>query len=537
MAYGSLSPYLVWFLRLPPVQWLLGVPWVARLFSRLAIERKVRQTRFRPYPFSLWTPGPATPPSADAYVAWSGLVDRSYTGRHLPPCDDAYLRRLPPVDEVAALFVRPALTPCPKSSALFCFFAQWFTDSFLRTSRLDPRKNTSNHEIDLCQIYGLDEATTAMLRLDRGGLLRTEQKAGGEFPELLFDANGRVRKIFKQMPYCLPDQAGGPMVIDDVLKQAKLELPADQLAARRANIYATGLERGNSTILYTALSTVFIREHNRICGLLSQRHQDWDDDRLFQTARNVNTVLLLRIIIEEYINHISDVPVRFLFDNGFAERRNWYRSNRIMIEFNLLYRWHSLVPDEFRLGGRLAPSDFRFNNALLEQQGVEAVIAAASAQPAGRIGLKNTPAFLLEAERRTIEFGRNQRLRSYNQYCTRFGEDAYLTFEDFTGDAALARELRSLYRDMDDVELVVGLLAEGRQRDSMIGDLMRTMIAVDAFSQALTNPLLSKNVYGPRAFGEEGMAVIEETRCLADIVRRNRPQGTPAGAVVASFAK
>ena len=34
------------------------------------------------------------------------------------------------------------------------FFAQWFTDSFLRTSLTDYRKNESNHEIDLCQIYG-----------------------------------------------------------------------------------------------------------------------------------------------------------------------------------------------------------------------------------------------------------------------------------------------------------------------------------------------------------------------------------------------
>ena len=35
------------------------------------------------------------------------------------------------------------------------FFAQWFTDSFLRTSREDFRQNTSTQEIDLCQIYGL----------------------------------------------------------------------------------------------------------------------------------------------------------------------------------------------------------------------------------------------------------------------------------------------------------------------------------------------------------------------------------------------
>ena len=35
---------------------------------------------------------------------------------------------------------------------LFMLFAQWFTDSFLRTERSDWRKNTSTQEIDFCQI-------------------------------------------------------------------------------------------------------------------------------------------------------------------------------------------------------------------------------------------------------------------------------------------------------------------------------------------------------------------------------------------------
>jgi prostaglandin-endoperoxide synthase 2 len=47
------------------------------------------------------------------------------------------------------------------------------------------------------------------------------------------------------------------------------------------------------------------------------------------------------------------------------------------------------------------------------------------------------------------------------------------------------------------------------------------MVAVDAFSQILTNPLLSQNVYGPDAFGEEGMKIIEETTSFHDLVMRN----------------
>jgi hypothetical protein len=47
------------------------------------------------------------------------------------------------------------VTKGAETSAWFMFFAQWFTDSFLGTSRADFRQNTSTQEIDLCQIYGL----------------------------------------------------------------------------------------------------------------------------------------------------------------------------------------------------------------------------------------------------------------------------------------------------------------------------------------------------------------------------------------------
>ena len=50
---------------------------------------------------------------------------------------------------------------------------------------------------------------------------------------------------------------------------------------------------------------------------------------------------------------------------------------------------------------------------------------------------------------------------------------------------------------------------------------MATMVAVDAFSQALTNPLLAPKNYNVETFSEAGLAAIGSTKTLDDIVQRN----------------
>ena len=83
--------------------------------------------------------------------------------------------------------------------------------------------------------------------------------------------------------------------------------------------------------------------------------------------------------------------------------------------------------------------------------------------------------------------------------------------------------LEGLYGDIDNLDLIVGLYAEKLKDpiDDLFGDLMTRMVAYDAFTHALTNPLLSNNVWGPDTFTKTGMKVIEDTHCLEDILKRN----------------
>lgn len=500
--------------------------------NRAAINHYALTTDPRPRAFSLWSPirfpehdGVKTTPETEDYVtdytSWPGLVNRKYSGRHLPPAHPTYTAALPPnaryqdgkLGDVTALFARPERMKTSRSSLLFMFFAQWFTDSILRTHPTDRRRNTSNHDIDLCQIYGLTERTTRLLRANTGGRMRTQIIDGEEFLDYLCEPDGqgdfKVRDCYAGLP-------AGDRDLGSILKGFENLEPN-----RKEKLYATGLERGNQSVGYVALSTIFVREHNRLADGLARKHPGWSDERLFQTARIINIVLELKLIVHEYINHILGVDL-FRLDHRFAEKEHWYRANWMSVEFDLLYRWHALAPDGIEIDGRVVrPKEFRNNNALLEKYGVGGVIDAVSRQRAGAIGLFNTPKYLWDAEYQMIQMGRDFRLQSYNIYRERFGLERLGSFEDLTSDPHVQKELERLYGDIDKVELVVGLFAEEPQAGVLFGDLMSNMVAYDAFTQIFSNPLLSENIYGAHTFSEWGLEQIETTSSLQDLVDRN----------------
>ena len=539
--------------------WVSSIPLLSRLINRIATNSIAGATKPRPRPYSLWWPansqgsrsataqtnGPITD-----YASWPSLTDRSFSARHLGPAPEAFIRQLPadaPYDratgvtgDITALFARPrdssgqsSMTP-DRSSVLFMFFAQWFTDSVLRIDPKDRRRNTSNHDVDLCQIYGLNEQETRCLRSGEGGHLRSQHINGQEFPDYLGERDSNGHWQVKPIYQCSIDSEGNPIpgrglyphgssqwVRQSLAGSFGGKLTDDEVELRLDKMYATGLERGNSSVGYVALSLVFLREHNRICDELIRRNPSWQDEQLFQTARMINICLLLKLTVEDYINHIAGQRI-FRLDTTFAERQNWYRTNWIALEFDLLYRWHGLVPDILTVNGAtVSANKYRWNNGLLEELGIAGLINAASAQPAGRISLLNNPVFLMESEYRTIQMGRDFRLRSFNDYREAFGFTRLTSFQDLTRDAALAERLQSLYGSIENLELVVGLFAEAPTDGGLFGELMRTMVAYDAFTQIYTNPLLSRSIHTAEHLTTYGLKLIEETNTITKLVSRN----------------
>jgi prostaglandin-endoperoxide synthase 2 len=94
-------------------------------------------------------------------------------------------------------------------------------------------------------------------------------------------------------------------------------------------------------------------------------------------------------------------------------------------------------------------------------------------------------------------------------------------FGDLTKDVKVVQKLEKLYGHIDRVEFLVGLFGEDATDGGLFGDLLSRMVAYDAFTQIFSNPLLSRNVYGPETFTDYGVELIEQTTSVEALVNRN----------------
>jgi prostaglandin-endoperoxide synthase 2 len=448
------------------------------------------------------------------YTSWDSLHDRAYSARHVKGDDDFAPDAKPDMACVAALFERPANTETKSkgSSLMFPFFAQWFVDGFLRTDPKDARKNTSTHDIDLSQLYGQKKSETDALRAEFGLLKTSSDAMGREFPPLYYDSDGNVKECFKGLPIVLDS-------VEDSKAKSTTTLPD----AKKHSLFALGLPRGNMHYGLTMMSTLFIREHNRIAREI-RTHNKWDSDRVFETTRNTMIVLLIKIVIEDYINHITPIKFPLYMESGIGMNERWYRQNWMSVEFNLLYRWHSLVPSVVKVGGDDQPfSAMKWDTSPITEHDLAFLFDEASGQACSTIDLLNTDTSMLDIEQKSMYVARQTQLASFNAYRERCGLPRLRNIEDLSSQEKVRAALRACYGDINKVEFFPGLFAEDVREGSTLPPLMTTMVAVDAFSQALTNPLLAPGIFGPDTFSVQGMQAIKDTKSLQDIVRRNTP--------------
>lgn len=167
-------------------------------------------------------------------------------------------------------------------------------------------------------------------------------------PELVFQLrNGALCELRTQAGNLLPDKT-----------------PTEFLA---------GDERATEHSILAALHTLWMREHNRLCGVIRAREPTWTETEMFWKARQLVIAKLQKITYEEWLPTMFGSQ-QWMLDAGLGFKPK--HGERVVAEWAAgAFRFgHSMVPDP--VGPFALPTLF-FNAQLLKDNGIEPFLAAA----------------------------------------------------------------------------------------------------------------------------------------------------------------
>lgn len=113
-----------------------------------------------------------------------------------------------------------------------------------------------------------------------------------------------------------------------------------------------------------AMSTLWIREHNRVCDILAREWPTWTNDRLYKTARNIVIGQMMRIMMNDIIKvvHPSCSTLKHKPELYHDELKNINRSSTPIELLLTSAMWSSSLPDNFK---NVTMDSVFFNNKLV----------------------------------------------------------------------------------------------------------------------------------------------------------------------------
>ncbi|MFJ3925283.1 peroxidase family protein [Streptomyces sp. NPDC090022] len=323
------------------------------------------------------------------------------------------------------------------------------------------------------------------------------------------------------------------------------------------------------------LHTLFAKEHNAICDYLRSHRPTWDDERLFHTARLVNTALLAKIHTVEWTPGILDTPVLRIAMNA-----NWYgmlprwvgrRFGRfgdgellsgilgsptdhhaapysMTEEFVSAYRMHPLIPDELAVrdhcGGSLRATigfddmQGRTTRTAVDEYGMSDLLYSLGTAHPGALVLHNHPDALrdfLRINGEHVDLGTVDILRDrergvprYNAYRAMLRKRPVTSFDELTGGhRADSRLLEDLYEGrLDRVDTLVGNLAEPRPAGFGFSDSLFRIFILMASRRLKSDRFFTRD-YRPEVYTAEGLEWVDRNG-MVSVLLRHHPELAPA---------
>ncbi|WP_250031052.1 peroxidase family protein [Paractinoplanes maris] len=318
----------------------------------------------------------------------------------------------------------------------------------------------------------------------------------------------------------------------------------------------------------SSMHTLFAREHNVLCDELAERHPDWDDERLHQTARLIVAAVIAKIHTVEWTpamlaTNVLDRAMNVNWngvppDDTLSRLGLWLTDANALHgipgttpdhhgtpfslteDFVTVYRMHPLIPDDYTFrsvtGADLGPRSFADLQGPkaddeLRAMGLSTVLHSFGIAHPGAIALHNYPRALLRLERAgelidlsVVDLVRTRRrgVPRYNDFRAALHLPRVERWEDLSQDPETVRRLRTVYRSVDEVDTMVGLFAETPPDGFAFSDTAFRVFILMASRRLQSDRFLTVD-YRPEIYTQFGLDWIAATT-MGSLINRHCPE-------------
>jgi len=318
--------------------------------------------------------------------------------------------------------------------------------------------NENSAFVDAGFLYGSDKETANNLRTFSGGMMKTtKDNRERDFPVLEEEEDGLFMKF--------------------------------------------GDSRGDVHPAFTAVVTVFLRNHNRMAGILQQRNPDWADEKLYQETRKINIALWQNIVYTQFMDVLlgspNDVAVTRL--QGYSDFYNPSLDASISMPFATAgYRLHTFCPSYFvlrnssyEISKKLQLREvFHRPLTLMQDDNMDDILRGLSSQPLqefNNVFTEEMTEWLFPEEEENfgsdivalnVQRGRDHMLQGYPTYRKMCKLGEIKSWQDVT-DLIPPRHVHRLihaYRKPEDIDAYIALNMEDPLQGSILGPTAHCII-------------------------------------------------------------
>nr|XP_018900796.1 PREDICTED: peroxidase-like isoform X2 [Bemisia tabaci] len=366
--------------------------------------------------------------------------------------------------------------------------------------------NQATHLLDGSMLYGTSQEKAKALRQMSGGKMKTQ-----------IDMDGH-----EYLPVFTPDK----------------KMERCQISRNSSTCYESGDTRVNSQPQLTLMHTLWLREHNRLAEQLSILNPHWNDETVYQEARRIVISQMQHITYSEWLpvilgrkytsrrglallstgySNLYDEDVDPSISNAFGNAAMNFLDS--MTEGVVgLYSEDRITNATFAL-----KSHFYKPAVVQQDDNFDHLIRGLATQSSQKMDLKystamtqylfsDSMAFGMDALSLAIQRGRDHGLPGYNQYRKFCGLPEAHSFTDLEENIpkSIVQKLKSLYKSVDDIDLLVGGIAEKPADESLVGPTFRCVMGEQFIRTRIGDRFFYDNPSQPNSYREERLHQIRK---------------------------